>query len=516
MPRISPPSMPMPPPLTQLQAQVDAYYPGRSALLSDSVCEEVLQMLVTKPLLLALVDMFIPLGLLTFEGYSNAVIVLKPKILTLDSELFHFAREIIETATYYMDVGCQLHASEVVIPDTPRRQILKVALEEAGIGFDRTGKLIWPRPKLCIDRVQKLILDTLPRTSQALIDQSLVVNENPPDKRMNFFETMITSPGTWIVQLTEFCLKRSGGSTMQSRMIHALTEDGFIVINLSVPVIPSLFLNGLSESARICFLFCDPIALSFWSLVMERLRSNILRTVLFVLEPSVRGATLHSLLPEEIVPRLNLQLMDVIQSNYTPQFNWDEGIFSPVFLRTEYWQRHFPDRLTELPTNIDELGPLSLVDPRLYAAVLRVFCDLIMKGVGVRFVTGTWTEANCIWNDCIRLLNLNPAFPWFSNQLVSLLGDQLNSELILDSLNGSTCRLLSAPDSTCIGNNFNVSELRQSYILPFDCMIQRHHHIIIYYSAVQPLSLDTLYRIVGSAYQSVLIMASPEMLRLLN
>lgn len=501
---------------TPQQQQLEAFYSAESlGQLSEEKQHALHTALTTKPLLLALIDAFPPLEKLSFEAYRQAIVRFNPKVQHLELDLFETAKDITELAAYYMYVGCQLNASEIVIPNTPKRLILKIALEEAGIGFNRAGKLNWPLPSLLAERTRDKLFKALPRTQQANPDQDLKTAQ----QHMNFFERMITWPGSWIVQLEEFCLKRDAFG-MQARMMNALREDNFLIINLSNPLVPAQLLAHLGTATRVCFLFCDAVPLSFWSLVAERLPGlEALRTVLFVVEPTDREDTLTNLLTPQDVPRLRLQLMDHADNAvYAPQFNWDEGLFSPAFLRTEYWQKHFANQLREAPVNGEDLAPLSIIDPHFYEPIVKLFCNMALAGFSVKFITGTWTEANRIWADCIRLFNLNPAQPWFQNQRVRLLGDPLGTELVLSEIDpdGQLCSLQNSLDYTELGNDFHISELRQSYVVPLDCMIQRHHNVIIYYSAVRPLSVTSLYRIIGSAYQSVLIMAAPEMLRLLN
>lgn len=483
-------------------------------LLSVEQQKQLYQDLQVRPLLLCLVQLHPFLNLLSFECYTRALNTFRPQVQQLEQPLFDLAREFTEKAAFYSHSGYRLHASEVIVPNTPNRQILKVALQEAGIGFNVRGELEWPLFRLTCERVQQTLISVLPQTSHQLAERAmqLTATSPMPNERMDFFERIITQPGTWCIQLTEYCARHSA-LEQQTRMLNSLIEDQYVCINMSLPCQPGILLKALDTAVRVCFFFCNPIPISFWCLVAARLNPAI-RTVLFMFEPYGTTSPLQDLLESAAIPRLELQLMSITPVGFRPEFDWNEGLLSQVFLRQTYWQPHFLTHLEELPSSRADLPPLASIDPRHYANVVKLLCALIMEGTSVKFLTGTWAEAEHIWANCVHLLKLansGMSAGWFTNQQVNLLGDPLSSELRLTKVgeNGVQCELQMG-DEQPLGNNFILAEIQQSYVAPLSSLIHRHHNVLFYYSAVRPLNLDTLYQLTNAAYQNVLIVASPE------
>lgn len=483
-------------------------------LLSIEQQQQLYQDLQVRPLLLCLVQLQPCLNLLSFECYTRALNTFHPQVQQLERPLFDLAREFTEKAAFYSHSGYRLHASEVIVPNTPNRQILKVALQEAGIGFNVRGELEWPLFQLTCERVQQTLISVLPRTSHQLAERAMQLAATPltPNERMDFFERIINQPGTWSIQFTEYCA-RHNALEQQSRMLNSLLEDQYVCINMSLPCQPGILLKALDTAVRVCFFFCNPIPLSFWCLVAARLSSSI-RTVLFMFEPYKAKTPLQDLLELAAIPRLELQLMAATPAGFRPEFDWDDGLLSQVFLRQSYWQPHFLTHLEELPSSRADLPPLASIDPRHYVDVIKLLCSLIIEGTSVKFLTGTWAEAERIWSDCVHLLKMSVggmSTGWFTNQQVNLLGDPLSSELRLTKIgeNGVQCELQMG-DEQPLGNNFILAEIQQSYVAPLSSLIHRHHNVLFYYSAVRPLDSDALYQLTNAAYQNVLIVASAE------
>ena len=170
-------------------------------LLSDEQQQKLYQDLQTRPLLPALLQLYPPLNLLSYACYSKAVETFQPQVQHLEESLFDLAREHIERAAFYAHSGYRLHISELTVPDTPRRQILKIALEEAGIGFNLQGELEWPLGPLVREKIQQTLIPLLPQTSPQLVAQarSLTARSAPPAERMDFFSELSLSrvPGTF-------------------------------------------------------------------------------------------------------------------------------------------------------------------------------------------------------------------------------------------------------------------------------------------------------------------------------
>lgn len=499
--------------------QLNTFYDSRTLdLLTPEQQHALHKELKERPLLLALVDLYPPLGLLSFPAYTAAIQTFESKVLPLSEPLFMIAQELAERAAFYEHSNYRLHASEVVIVDTPSRQILKIALEEAGIGFDRRGELNWGLPTLLYERARQNLLSRLPKATPQLIEQANVLNTQRDESKltseakMEFFERIINRPGTWLIKLSDFCTKRND-LTYQGRFLSSLVEDQFLVLNLSAPCCPSVLFQQVNAATRLCLFFCDPVPLSFWSTLAMRFASE-LRTVIFVFEPTATSiAPLQGLLGGD-VPSLNVTLTAGPTSGYCPEFVPSDGLTSPVFLRKEYWQRSFLVHIDEIPFKREDLPPLASIGVNHYAQVIRYFCNMITGGglCNVKFLTGTWLEAEQIWNDCLQLLGCE----WFPNQQVNLSGDPLNSDLVLKEINneGANCTLQQSEDSQ-LGTDFILSELRQAYVSPLEMLIHRHYNILFYYSAVRPLTLDSLYRMTAAANQNVLIVAMPEALRLI-
>lgn len=488
-------------------------------LLSDDQQQKLYQDLQTRPLLPALLQMYPPLNLLGYFGYSKALETFHPQVQHLEESLFNLAREHTERAAFYAYSGYRLHASEVTVPDTPKRQILKIALEEAGIGFNLQGELEWPLGPLVCEKLRQTLIPVLPRTSNLLVEQavSLTSRGAAPAERMDFFERIITQPGTWYIQTSEYFARHST-LALQSRLINSLVEDQFVCVNLSLPTNLGTLLRSLEGVTRVCFFFCNPVPPSFWPLAAESLGSSV-RTMLFIFEPNGLATPLQDLLDSISTPRLELQLTNAIPEGYQPDFDWSDGLLSAAFLRQNYWQSQFLFHLEELPASYADLPPLSAINPRHYADVVNMFCAMIMRGCGAKFLTGTWTEALHVWEDCktmLALIDSNMKNGWFPNQQVNLLGDPLGTELTMTEIGegGANC-VLQTSDGQQLGNNFSLDEIEQSYVAPLSTMVHRHHNILFYYSAVRPLDRNGLYQLVNSTYQNVLIVEPPEALRLL-
>lgn len=506
--------------------------------LSAEQLQDLFQTLQTKPLLLALLELYPPLFRLTYAQYCAVLENYRPKVQHLDEPLFQLAVQLLQRAAFYWNTGYSLHISEIEIENTPQRQILKVALEEATIGFSLQGELCWPLPELQFASIRTNLLACLPTAAPELVAAAQEIMRTPPAQRwgsnqraeLNLFERLITQPGSWVLDVEDFCSKRSD-LVEQQTMLRSLEEDQFTCVNLSLPMCPATLFQ-LGSASRVCFLYCNPTPLSYWAMVTERLRADGgLRTVLFLFEPQLPCAeypTSRELF--DPLPRLRLQLSPPMPPGYQPDYHpdWPEGLFSPVFLHPSYYRSHYMVRLNELSSRYEDLPALGWLEAneQAYTEVLRMLVSLLRGGRSVKFLTGTWREAEHTWANCAQLLGHTSEGQFNPEQMVSLRGDPLSAPLTvreiiqhetgLPGMPASPQLVLVSSDGVTLGNNFAASEVQQTLVSPLRGTVHRHHHLVVYYSMVRPLSREQLYQVIGAAYEHVLVLSTPGQLRMLD
>ena len=484
--------------------QLLSYFPNTAAYLPEHLLEKAYNDLHMRPLLLALQDVY-SLGLLSFEDYRRAMDNFRPNLQLLELRHYEQLISLMQTADFYLHLGYKLSSYDISGFETPERIILSTALQEIGIGFQEESKrLVWPGISLQKHRLEELF-SQLPRTDPSILSTSSPILE----QQLRQFERLTQKPGSWIVTLDSFVSKRQKDHPVFTRILSTLAEDRIHVVDLSFGGWPAALLSTIETARSVCFLFCNPIPLGFWTQLASSFRICRPVTVIFLFEPelSLDSEFLHELRAANI-PELFIAVDGVNEVGFRPDYDPTEALFSEVLYNPRSFSRALLPKLCGPPPAWPDLPPICWVNSGFYSETIDWFAGLCSSpDLAVRLVTSTKQETNQVWSDVLVMLGLQQTL--MKGMKVKLRTDPMATDLAISEFDESTGFYHVSQGTNLLGTNFRAEELEQAYVCVLERLIPRHHDVVVYFSAY-PIDRDTIYKLAAASYRKVVILTEPE------
>ncbi len=494
------------------RTQLLAYFPITAFNLPDQKLSDAFNDLQKRPLLLALQDVH-SLGLLSFEDYRRALDNFRPPTQVLEQHQYDQLIVLLQTADFYLHLGYRLSVHDLPGMETPDRILLSTALGEIGIGFQESDRrLVWPGVSLQHCRLEELF-SQLPRADPSV----LAISPQLLEQQLLCLERISSRPGTWIISLTGNIVKQRQQHIHFNRMVTTLFEDQFLLIDLSVSQWPDKLLEVLITARSVCFLFCNPVPLSFWIYLTYYIKLRPLVSVIFLFEPELPqlDSGFLQLLRSANFPELTIDINGTRSSGYRPDYDPADGLNSPMLSSPVYYSPALIRQLNEAPSVWTDLPAVSWVPERYYTDTVMWFSQMCSNSeIAVRMLTSTKQETNQIWSDIQTVLEMQSGL--LPGMRVMLRGDPMATPLSIVEIKDNGYYTLNSVEGIVVGNNFAPTELEQAYVFPLERLVHRHYDVLVYFSA-QPINRETVYRLTAASYHKVVILSEVENLRdLLN